>query len=527
MDTAVPITDLDQGEISPEAMSPPAAMRLDEISVHYSRGMFSTRPPIKGVEGVNLSMERGKIYVVLGQSGSGKTSLLKSVSSGFISADAAKARGHVFLDGEAVKKKNLKGDVRIASAFHPQWHPASTLMTEIMRLVRAKNDPANLNYRPPNAVVLDEPTRNIDPSQFQDIAEHLKEIAEDSAVIIATHEIPFALAHGDHLIHLTNGEVIYNGEMDAIRNLSPDVPEETRHYISEGFRLQDKLKAEEKGEYKPPVALDILEGKREVPAGPTVLKVEGLSVSFNASDPKKRLQAVSDVSFEVRQGETFALIGPSGCGKSTLMKAFNMMLLVPDVEVTGKITLEGQDIYEETDPVMIRRMFGYVAQKAQCWPHMSMMKEVSYPAVIHGLIPNTKEARTAHATKLLKQVGLWEEVQDRFDKDSGTSLSGGQQQRLCIARAISADPKIILMDEPCSALDPISTAKIENLMGDLARQGYTIAIVTHSMEQGARTSDSTGFMYLGEMVEQGDTGDIFLNPQEPKTQRFLTRRTFG
>ncbi len=233
-------------------------------------------------------------------------------------------------------------------------------------------------------------------------------------------------------------------------------------------------------------------------------------------------QAIKDVSIDIPTKYVTAFIGPSGCGKSTFLRALNRMNdTIPSARVEGTITLDGDDIYDpKLDVVQLRARVGMVFQKPNPFPK-SIYDNIAYGPKIHGLA-ESKDQLDAIVEKSLRRAGLWEEVKDRL-QDSGTALSGGQQQRLCIARAIAVDPEVILMDEPCSALDPIATAKIEELIDDLNGR-YAIVIVTHSMQQAARVSQRTAFFHLGKMVEYGRTTDIFTNPQEQRTQDYITGR---
>ncbi len=221
-------------------------------------------------------------------------------------------------------------------------------------------------------------------------------------------------------------------------------------------------------------------------------------------------------------GGAYALLGPSGCGKSTFLRCINRMNDTIDIcSVKGKIEIDGANIYDpKIDPVLLRARVGMVFQKPNPFPK-SIYDNIAYGPKIHGLAEG-KDELDAIVEKSLKRAGLWEEVKDRL-LDSGTALSGGQQQRLCIARAIAVDPEVILMDEPCSALDPIATAKIEELIAELNGR-YAIVIVTHSMQQAARVSQRTAFFHLGKMVEYGRTSDIFTNPHEQRTQDYITGR---
>ncbi len=233
-------------------------------------------------------------------------------------------------------------------------------------------------------------------------------------------------------------------------------------------------------------------------------------------------QAIKDVSIDVDQENVTAFIGPSGCGKSTFLRSLNRMNdTVAGARVEGCICLDGEDIYGSgMDVVQLRARVGMVFQKPNPFPK-SIYENIAYGPRIHGLAP-TKADMDVIVEQSLRRAGLWEEVKDRLT-DSGTALSGGQQQRLCIARAIAVDPEVILMDEPCSALDPIATAKIEELIHEL-RGRYAIVIVTHNMQQAARVSQKTAFFHLGTLVEYGDTTEIFTNPRETRTKDYITGR---
>ncbi|HAE02067.1 MAG TPA: phosphate ABC transporter ATP-binding protein [Rhodospirillaceae bacterium] len=235
-------------------------------------------------------------------------------------------------------------------------------------------------------------------------------------------------------------------------------------------------------------------------------------------------QALFDVDIDIMENEVTALIGPSGCGKSTFLRCLNRMNDVVDIcRVHGEIIMDGKDIYDrDVDVVHLRARVGMVFQKPNPFPK-SIYENVAYGPRIHGLTRNKSELDEIVETSLQK-AGLWNEAKDRLNQP-GTGLSGGQQQRLCIARAIAVAPEVILMDEPCSALDPIATAKIEDLIHEL-RENYTIAIVTHSMQQAARVSQKTAFFHLGNLVEYGETEQIFTNPKEERTQGYITGR-FG
>jgi phosphate transport system ATP-binding protein len=233
-------------------------------------------------------------------------------------------------------------------------------------------------------------------------------------------------------------------------------------------------------------------------------------------------QAVDSVSIDIPSEYVTAFIGPSGCGKSTFLRALNRMNdTIPSARVEGCIELDGEDIYRsKMDVVQLRARVGMVFQKPNPFPK-SIYENIAYGPRIHGLAENRTELETI-VEKSLRRAGLWDEVKDRLG-DSGTALSGGQQQRLCIARAIAVQPEVILMDEPCSALDPIASARIEELIDEL-RGRYAIVIVTHSMQQAARVSQRTAFFHLGKMVEYGDTPDMFTNPREERTKDYITGR---
>ncbi|KQN77907.1 phosphate ABC transporter ATP-binding protein PstB [Sphingomonas sp. Leaf62] len=233
-------------------------------------------------------------------------------------------------------------------------------------------------------------------------------------------------------------------------------------------------------------------------------------------------QAIKDVSIDIAMEHVTAFIGPSGCGKSTFLRTMNRMNdTVASARVTGDIRLDGEDIYSPAmDVVQLRARVGMVFQKPNPFPK-SIYENVAYGPRIHGLAAS-KGDMDGIVERSLTRAGLWNEVKDRLS-DSGTALSGGQQQRLCIARAIAVDPEVILMDEPCSALDPIATAKIEELIHEL-RGRYAIAIVTHNMQQAARVSQRTAFFHLGTLVEYGRTSDIFTNPRQERTKDYITGR---
>ena len=249
-------------------------------------------------------------------------------------------------------------------------------------------------------------------------------------------------------------------------------------------------------------------------------KMIGRDVSVHYGDK----QALFDVDIDVVDKEVTALIGPSGCGKSTFLRCMNRMNDVIDgCSVTGTISMDDGDIYDpKVDVVQLRARVGMVFQKPNPFPK-SIYENVAYGPRIHGLAANKTEM-DAIVESSLRRASLWEEVKDRLEQP-GTGLSGGQQQRLCIARAIAVEPEVILMDEPCSALDPIATARIEELIHEL-RENFTIVIVTHSMQQAARVSQKTAFFHLGVLVEYGETEVLFTNPSDERTQGYITGR-FG
>lgn len=252
----------------------------------------------------------------------------------------------------------------------------------------------------------------------------------------------------------------------------------------------------------------------------TIIECEGLSFSYDLG----KTDTLQEISLKIPEKMVTALIGPSGCGKSTLLRCLNRMNdLIPTAKVTkGTIKILDQDIYApEVDPIEVRKHVGMVFQKYNPFPK-SIFENVAYGLRIGGV--KNKSVLSEAVERSLKQSALWDEVKDRLE-DSALGLSGGQQQRLCIARAIAVQPKIILMDEPCSALDPVSTSRIEDLMFKL-KEKYTIVIVTHNMQQAARVSDFTAFMETGVLVEYGETEQVFTNPLQSRTEEYVTGR-FG
>jgi len=248
------------------------------------------------------------------------------------------------------------------------------------------------------------------------------------------------------------------------------------------------------------------------------VKMQAAGVSVHYGD----IWAVKNVHLEILMDEVTALIGPSGCGKSTLIRCFNRMNdTIPGCRVSGEITIDDEPVYgENMDVVELRARVGMVFQKPNPFPK-SIYDNVAYGPRIHGLAKKGAEMDEV-VQRSLTRAGLWEEVRDRLG-EPGNALSGGQQQRLCIARAIAVDPEVILMDEPCSALDPIATARVEELIYEL-RGSYAIAIVTHNMQQAARVSQQTAFFHLGELVERGSTEHIFTDPTETRTRDYITGR---
>jgi phosphate transport system ATP-binding protein len=247
------------------------------------------------------------------------------------------------------------------------------------------------------------------------------------------------------------------------------------------------------------------------------MRARGLAVSYGGK------MAIKDVTIDVHANQVLALIGPSGCGKSTFLRSLNRMNdTVPDVSVTGHVELDGEAIYgPDVDPVLVRRRVGMVFQRSNPFPK-SIFENVAYGLRIAGI--SDRGVLAERVERALRHAALWEEVKDRLD-ESGLGLSGGQQQRLCIARALAVEPEVLLMDEPASALDPIATAKVEDLVAEL-RDDLTIVIVTHNMQQAARVSQRTGFFYMGRLVEVGETTQIFTRPRERETEDYITGR-FG
>jgi phosphate transport system ATP-binding protein len=250
----------------------------------------------------------------------------------------------------------------------------------------------------------------------------------------------------------------------------------------------------------------------------TQSKISAKGVQVHYADT----HAIKDVNVEIADKEVTAFIGPSGCGKSTFLRCINRMNDTIDIcRVTGDIRIDGEDIYDpKVDPVQLRAKVGMVFQKPNPFPK-SIYDNVAYGPKIHGLAWD-KDDLDQIVENALRKAALWNEAKDRLHA-SGTGLSGGQQQRLCIARAIATAPEVLLMDEPCSALDPIATAQVEELIDEL-RQSYSVVIVTHSMQQAARVSQKTAFFHLGNLVEFGETDKIFTNPEDPRTESYISGR---
>ena len=255
---------------------------------------------------------------------------------------------------------------------------------------------------------------------------------------------------------------------------------------------------------------------RKVQAAEAKIAARGVNVHYGDT------HAIKDVDVDIDHKTVTAFIGPSGCGKSTFLRCINRMNDTIDVaRVTGEIKIDNEDIYDrKVDPVQLRAKVGMVFQKPNPFPK-SIYDNIAYGPRIHGLA-RTKADLDEIVEKSLRRGAIWDEVKDRLNAP-GTGLSGGQQQRLCIARAIATEPEVLLMDEPCSALDPIATAQVEELIDEL-RQNYSVVIVTHSMQQAARVSQKTAFFHLGTLVEFGETGQIFTNPQDERTESYITGR---
>ena len=260
-------------------------------------------------------------------------------------------------------------------------------------------------------------------------------------------------------------------------------------------------------------------GETAATAGMGAIKIDVRSLNFHYG----RFQALKDVSIQIEERQVTAFIGPSGCGKSTLLRTFNRMFeIYPEQRAEGEILVDGENILRsKKDIALIRAKIGMVFQKPTPFP-MSIYENIAFGIRLYEKLPRAE--MDLRVERCLRQAALWDEVKDKLQQ-TGTSLSGGQQQRLCIARAVAIRPEIILLDEPCSALDPISTAKVEELIEEL-KNSYTVVIVTHNMQQAARVSDRTAFMYMGEVVEFGPTEAIFTKPAKKQTEDYITGR-FG
>ena len=272
------------------------------------------------------------------------------------------------------------------------------------------------------------------------------------------------------------------------------------------------------GAQQPPAVIPDPEGRAAFARiGDPILDIRRLSLWYGSK------QALREISLAIPERQITAFIGPSGCGKSTLLRCINRLNdLIDSVRIEGEIRFEGTDIFDPRVEInSLRKRIGMVFQKSNPFPK-SIYENVAYGCRIQGI--NRKSALDEIVEKSLRGAAIWDEVKDRLD-ESALGLSGGQQQRLCIARAIAVEPEVILLDEPCSALDPIATAKIEELMADL-KKDYTLVIVTHNMQQASRVSDYTAFLYLGELIEYGVTEELFLKPVERQTEDYITGR-FG
>ncbi len=261
---------------------------------------------------------------------------------------------------------------------------------------------------------------------------------------------------------------------------------------------------------------DMRIAERDVDTHTNKISARGVQVHYGTT------HALKDVDVDILDKTVTAFIGPSGCGKSTFLRCLNRMNdTIPICRVTGTILLEGENIYDRrVDPVQLRAKVGMVFQKPNPFPK-SIYDNVAYGPKIHGLT-RTRAELDEIVENSLRKAALWAEVKDRL-QSPGTGLSGGQQQRLCIARAVATGPEVLLMDEPCSALDPIATAQVEELIDELRSQ-FSVVIVTHSMQQAARVSQKTAFFHLGNLVEYGETGQIFTNPKDPRTESYITGR---
>ncbi len=263
---------------------------------------------------------------------------------------------------------------------------------------------------------------------------------------------------------------------------------------------------------------DMRIAERDTDMNDVKISAKNVQVYYGGGD----IHAIKDVDVEIADKTVTAFIGPSGCGKSTFLRCINRMNdTIDGCVVEGEIRIDSENIYDKNvDPVLLRAKVGMVFQKPNPFPK-SIYDNIAYGPRIHGMAKNKAELDEI-VEKSLRRGAIWDEVKDRL-QEPGTGLSGGQQQRLCIARAVATEPEVLLMDEPCSALDPIATAQVEELIDDL-RRNYSVVIVTHSMQQAARVSQKTAFFHLGNLVEFGETGKIFTNPEDPRTESYITGR---
>jgi phosphate transport system ATP-binding protein len=284
------------------------------------------------------------------------------------------------------------------------------------------------------------------------------------------------------------------------------------------FVMSDPVKPAAPAPVQPPAPAAMPVAAAPAPAVEIAFDIQDLSIFYGSH------QAVKNVTMHIPSGSVTAIIGPSGCGKSTALRALNRMHeLTPGARHTGKILMKGQDLYGPgIDATVVRRRVGMVFQKSNPFPTLSIAENVLVGLRLNGV--RDKTFLNKRLEESLRMAALWDEVKDHLNRP-GTGLSGGQQQRLCIARALAVRPEILLMDEPCSALDPIATAKVEELIHALKAQ-YTVVIVTHNMQQAARVSEKTAFFYMGKLIEYGPTEQIFMNPKDPQTEAYVSGR-FG
>ena len=585
------------------------------------RGQFSLQR--EAISDVTLEVVPGRVVCVIGENGSGKTSLLRAITGSWIPGYWRRSPDVTIndqLDSNAARPEAL---------FHKRFDGSDDLLEEIRRVAALIDNPAAAN---PPFVVIDEPTRNLDSKSIEEVSRLINKIqGQGVGVVIATHDIPFSLDVSNKLLHLQSGQSVCELDVSTIKvdvvDNRPDSERDTnalitkdivvsfpevesygytRDYLQLALNQQMRSRSSNGlGEqpFVPGVDSEVFRDLPIVPDGAKkVQEAKGLSVVFKQGNTVQGAKgenkegaksALRNVNAHVREGEILALIGPSGCGKSTYLKAINRML-ADNADIEGTVEVSGTDT-SSIEVEELRRNCGFVAQKAQCMPHMSIMKEVTYPASLQpgfieeptisltrlvrgslkkvglldkvekvvssflaeilqsserekkgtvqrildhsglsqpledallGLITEVRTPREKMAEDLLKKVGLWDEVKSFYTdkKRSGTSLSGGQQQRLTVARALAVHPKFLLMDEPCSHLDPISTAKVEELIRNLNQQyGVTVIIVTHEMSQAARLAHRTAVVWEGEIIEEGNTQDILNNPQDPRTKSFVCK----